>query len=419
VSADYLRNVSLHFLLAVDANHAGDARFLDKQAALAAISATNSAFLCGTGTDAAAIDCAIGKGATMPNYAGNGLDSPADFGVGACGIALGVDCAFPGVNPAVGAAPFLVPIGRSVYNALQVKLLQNADHLLPGLEHLDLQVSYSLSRYVSPGGSNSAFANPTNPAAFDQDFVNAALDNRSPLRFTGPSTLDRTHQLSVGAIADLPLSLRVSLVSHVYSALPTTLLAPHTPLGPGEIFRTDFTGDGTVQDILPGTAVGSFGRSISARGLNNEIKQYNSNVAGTLTPAGQALVAAGLFTQVQLLAMTDSNTGLPTAAGPPVALAPPGEVGLGGLRAFDLKVGWAYTVHERVTVEPSVAIFNLFNFANFDLPTSTLTGLLTGQPGSVNGTSSADRTINRVGLGTGVFALGAPRVFEFGLKITF
>jgi len=108
-----------------------------------------------------------------------------------------------------------------------------------------------------------------------------------------------------------------------------------------------------------------------------------------------------------------------TAVAPTLPLAPPGEVGLGGLRTFDLKLGWAHTFHERITLEPSVAIFNLFNFANFDLPSSTLTGLLTGQPGSVNGTTPADRTINRVGLGTGVFALGAPRVFEFGLKITF
>jgi hypothetical protein len=415
ISADYLRNVSLHFLLAVDPNHTGDARFLDRNAALAAISATNGAFGCGPPlTGAAAIDCAIGNGATMVDYASFGLDSPTDLGLGRCGVALvGVDCAFPGINPAAGSIPFLSPIGRSVYNALQVKLLQRADHLAPGLEHLNLQVSYTLSRYVSPGGSNPSLSNPTNLAAYDQDFLNAALDNRSPLGFTGPSTLDRTHQLSIGAIADLPHAFRVSLVSHIFSALPMTLLVPNTGLGPGEIFRTDFTGDGTVQDLLPGTAVGSFGRGISAGSLNSVIQQYNSNVAGTLTPAGQALVAAGLFTQAQLLNMQG------TAVAPTLPLAPPGEVGLGGLRTFDLKVGWAHTFQERIRVEPSVAIFNLFNFANFDLPSSMLTGLLTGQPGSVNGTTPADRTFNRVGLGTGVFALGAPRVCEFGLKITF
>jgi hypothetical protein len=46
-------------------------------------------------------------------------------------------------------------------------------------------------------------------------------------------------------------------------------------------------------------------------------------------------------------------------------------------------------------------------------------GLLTGAPGSVNGTTAADRIDNRVGLGTGVFALGAPRAIEVGLRIDF
>ena len=45
--------------------------------------------------------------------------------------------------------------------------------------------------------------------------------------------------------------------------------------------------------------------------------------------------------------------------------------------------------------------------------------LLTAAPGSVNGTTQADRVINRVGLGTGVFALGAPRSIEFGTRIAF
>jgi len=74
----------------------------------------------------------------------------------------------------------------------------------------------------------------------------------------------------------------------------------------GEIFRTDLTGDGTVEDIFPtsrGEAegkLGQFGRSVSATGFTNLINSWNSTVAGTLTPAGQALVGAGLFTTAQL-----------------------------------------------------------------------------------------------------------------------
>jgi hypothetical protein len=37
----------------------------------------------------------------------------------------------------------------------------------------------------------------------------------------------------------------------------------------------------------------------------------------------------------------------------------------------------------------------------------------------LNGTTQADRITNRVGLGTGVFALGAPRAIEVGMRLDF
>jgi len=38
------------------------------------------------------------------------------------------------------------------------------------------------------------------------------------------------------------------------------LTVPNTAKGAGEIFRTDFTGDGTTQDPVPGTHVSEFDR---------------------------------------------------------------------------------------------------------------------------------------------------------------
>src|SRR5690242_21848118 len=73
-TADYLRNVDTHTLLAIDVNHVGDVRFFNKTNALAAIAATTSGLGCGGGTDAASINCAIGKGATISDFANNGLD---------------------------------------------------------------------------------------------------------------------------------------------------------------------------------------------------------------------------------------------------------------------------------------------------------------------------------------------------------
>jgi hypothetical protein len=86
-----------------------------------------------------------------------------------------------------------------------------------------------------------------------------------------------------------------------------------------------------------------------------------------------------------------------------------------------LKLGWKIKpVHgwERLLVEPQVSIYNLFNRQNFDSPSQPLSGILNGVPGTLNGTTRGDRS-NLVGLGSGVFALGAPRSLEFGIKATF
>ena len=104
------------------------------------------------------------------------------------------------------------------------------------------------------------------------------------------------------------------------------------------------------------------------------------------------------------------------AVAPALPKAPANQVNLGWLRALDTTLSWTYSFHERVAVKPSVGFYHPFNFANFDLPTSIMSGLLTGTAGTINGTDPA--ATNRVGVGTGVFTLGSPREIEFGLKIT-
>ncbi len=409
ISADYVRNVNLHFPLGIDANHVGDVRFFNRANALAAISATNNSFGCGSATNGAAIDCAIKNGATIVDYAVNGVTSANEFG-GVCSF-----CAFQGMNPSAPSLPILFPIGRSVYNGLQIKLVQDIKRPAPAIRALNFQAAYSLSRFENPG-------------ALDQDIANSgALDNYNPNRYFGPSGLDRTHQISLGGFVEFPSSFRLSVISHFYSPLSTTLFVPATGLGPGEIFRTDFTGDGTVQDPLPGTTFGNFDRGINASNINNVLTKYNNTTALNLTPAGQVLLESLLFTAAQL-GVGDSlcyhnPDNLPVdslcAIAPPVPLAPKGQVDLSWLRAFDLKLAWSHTFKERLAIEPSIGIYNAFNFANFDLPGNTLTGLLLGSAGSINGTIYADHNVNRVGVGSGVFALGSPRQIEFGLTITF
>jgi len=434
-SADFLRNVQTHYLLGIDENHTGDVRYFNKAAATQAINKTLAA--CGISSIQASISapCPSGnyvdangnnRALLISDFAAWGLTSSADFGATCTSpTELGYPCAFSGINPNGPPLVFSESIGRSVYNALQVKLTGNVPHPFAGLRALNFQVSYALSRFENTGGTFGS--GPVNAAASDQDVGTFSLDNANPNRYFGPSVLDRTHQLSFGGYADLPWGFQLSLISHFWSPLSTSLIVPNTNLGPGEIFRTDFTGDGTVQDPIPGTHVGSFDRGITASNINRVLTNYNNNVALQLTPAGQVLVQNGLFTSAQLgvgdsLCYNNPNN-LPVnslcAITPPVPLAPPGQVNLSWLRALDFKVAWSHTIREGITIQPSAGFYNLFNFANFDLPGTALNGLLTGAAGQINGTTSTGHNVDRVGVGTGVYSLGAPRQIEFGLRVTF
>lgn len=418
VTVDFLRNVSTHNFLLVDTNRVGAASTFRPAAAQAAISATNNAFGCGTGFDQASISCAITAGAKITDFAQNGLDS----GYQLC---FGLPCpaaAFPGISTAVGANEMLFPIGRSVYNGLQMTLKQDVTNPVRGIKHMNLQVSYSLSRYVA--------------TARDNDFSTAATDFVNPTRYIGPSALDRTHQISFGGYMDLPAGFQLGFASHFDSPLADNVTLPVTG-APGGIFQTDVTGDGTgdgalannrgVGDLLPGTNVGGFGRSFGVGGLNQLINNFNTTMVGQPTPAGQALISNNLFTLAQLQSLggvIGGTTPTSTAAFGPLALAPPGAIGQAWLRTFDLSFNWRYRVKERVAIQPGISFFNVFNFSNFDGPAVPFGNILNGQVGSPNGTTNALEhgaagNFLRLGLGSGVNALGAPRAIEFQLKVSF
>jgi hypothetical protein len=408
LSVDFVRNVQTHSLLGVDQNDAGDIRFFNPSGAMQAINATNSSFGCPAGP--AGVQCAITAGATMSDYAGNGLGSSADQGGNSCLAALGYPCAFGGIHPNAPPLSFLSPVGRSVYNGLQMKLAENVKSPFRDVKALNFQISYALSRFSNTGGGVNPDTNVT-ASSGDQDFIVPALDNANVNRYFGPSTLDRTHQLSFGGYTDLPGGFQWGIIAHFYSPLASTLTVPNTGAGAGEIFRTDFTGDGTTQDPIPGTTVGNFDRGINGSNINKTIANYNATVAGQPTPAGALLVSKGLMTTQNLIDLG--------GVAPTLPLAPAGQVNLSWLETFDTTFAWTYNIKDRVTIKPSIGLYNLFNFVNFDLPTSMMSGLLTGQTGSINGTDYAGHFTNRVGAGTGVYTLGSPRQIEFGLKVVF
>jgi hypothetical protein len=56
------------------------------------------------------------------------------------------------------------------------------------------------------------------------------------------------------------------------------------------------------------------------------------------------------------------------AVAPTLATAPSDPLVFPWVKAFDFRLSWAHTFHDRFKIEPSVGFFNLFNFSNFNLP---------------------------------------------------
>jgi hypothetical protein len=419
LTVDYLRNIGLHFQIAVDVNHVGDSRYLETNAqgvpaaALNAINATVVNAGCAPAGSVAQASAAVGcyinnnPNAGINDFANNGLDSGYVYYGGYSAPYFGLTgdngAAFGGINPTVGSMFMNYPMGRSVYNGLQSEWRQRVKDPFRGVRTLDLQVNYTLSRFLSDNGS-------------DQHFTTTGWDYRNPTAFMGPTLEDRTHQFKFGATFEFAHhGPRLSLIGGFASPQPSDLRLP-TQGTVGEIFRSDLTGDGTTGDFLNSAATGighpgTFARSVSPKNLNAYITNFNNTVGNgtTLTPAGQALVTAGLFTQAELISLG--------AVVPSVQAPPANNAGNGYYKDVDTIVSWPFKFRERVTISPSVSFFNTFNFVNF----GPLSGLA-GGGGAINGTvagTNADTNTVRIGRGSGVFAVGAPREAEFGLRFDF
>jgi len=434
---DYVRNVSQRFGLIFDQNHVGDSRYLYQNAngiptaALHAITNTIQQKAPGCVTQLLspgavvqdAIDCYI---STVPapninDFAVNGLDSgvaflkgmPASIGVEVPQTNPPIDprnfgAAFAGVNALVGQGDFQSPIGQAVYDGLHIALRQNIEHQYFIFRGGSVHLSYTLSKFVSNGGDNPSESSP-------------AYDSRNPELYKGPSPLDRRHQVAFGWTLNTLWGPKLSFIGHFASPAPV-LATLHSPAGnsqavPGEIFRTDFVGDGTPGNLFPFRAPGSF-NSLTTSELSSAIRSYNSTQAGVLTPAGLALVAANLFTQRQLATLR--------ATTPFLIVPPTNQFSNPWFKTLDAAVSWPLRVNERWSIEPTARFYNVLNMANFQ----PLSGQLAyyypgpGQPvaagaGSANGTVGLGRDVLRIGSGSGTYNYGSPRQLEFGVKVTF
>ena len=284
--------------------------------------------------------------------------------------------------------------GFSRYRGLTARLDKRFSH------HLQGTVSYALSRFETtvPDGLGLG---------------SGALVNRNVKANFGPGSLDRTHRLTASAMWNLPLGFRASLLSTWYSGLPVSIITG----------SADLLGNGVNGSLLPGTHRGSLGRDVdSVDELNGLIRAYNLSSAGKTLPRG--------------------------GRAPFILELPAGTRFGDSFISQDLQIAKDFRVREKLTIEATAQMFNVFNISNLvgpaGFPGSAFNGTLTtiasdtaGRPtgftlttdGGLNNAAGAralagvDRATSfasfsnvRPSIPTGT---GLPRASQFGLRFRF
>jgi hypothetical protein len=414
VSADYLHQVDWKFMQSQDINAVGDARYYDPVAAAAGVANTVAA--CGVGTvDEAIANCPglypNGGGATIADFSANGLGSGVDVNGG--GSPAGGVAAFPGKNGAMGQGLFQFPNGRSAYDALQLQFKMQRTNPLPGLVAANFEASYNFSRFVTTSAGT---------AGSDQYFQATSWNWRNPTQNIGPGSLDRPQQLSFGGYATVKHGPQVGLIAHFGSALPQNMVLDNLSGTAGQLFQTDIFGTGNTNtssatgQLAPGTRPGAFMRNYQPKSLNNYINYFNNAYAGTVTPAGQQVLSSGVLTQAQLTAMGGVIQ--------PLAPADAAPIPNGDIKEIDANVSYPINiskVREGLSLIPSVAVYNVGNFANYERVGEILLNTAdAGASGYLNSPGGfANRGQFRTERGSGTFNLGGPRTMEFQLKLNF
>ena len=205
------------------------------------------------------------------------------------------DTIWQGVTPDLLCGAFIAG-GFTRYRAVQVSL--RGSRRSAGVLGRDL-----------PGGVRASSSESTGEARNAETIVGSLIrDNNHPNSrdYFGPTPLDHTHILSVAGTVATPGGFHISTLWSFQT--PRSQLVSIPALGTAiagdqSFFGTNLKGDGgssgtSYETLVPGINAGQLGRSVqSFSDLNRAIAAFNQTYAGTLTPYGQALVNAGLFTR--------------------------------------------------------------------------------------------------------------------------
>ncbi len=183
----------------------------------------------------------------------------------------------------------------------------------------------------------------------------------------GPLANDITNIVNAAGVVQLPWRFRLALNFSYASAPPFSAF----------VGGTDFNGDGTMDDLLPGTTVNVFNRGSGRAELEKLVAQFNQTYAGKFDGKGV----------------------------PIPSLVLPERYWFGdNFHTLDLRLSREFVFAERWRLALIGEVFNLYNAANLSGHSGNLASVGFGQP--------AARF-------TQVFGSGGPRAFQLGVRFNF
>ena len=270
---------------------------------------------------------------------------------------VGLQASDPKARCSAGPIEVLSTGGRSHYKALLVKVDKRFSR------HFQLLASYALASNVGYNATVSGEARLLNKENWFDNF--------------GPLESDRRHVLNVSGVVELPRGFQVGFISSIASRAPFS----------SWISAVDFNGDGSNNDLLPGTRINQFNRGLESGDLRGLVDNFNRNLAGTRTSRGQLIPRINLPSKFEFGDNFFSQD-----------LRVSKSFGL--LRFCHMGCGEPIF---KLTLFGEV--FNVLNIAN-----------LSGYGGNLSETATFGQPTNRV---TQVFGSGGPRAFQVGVRLTF
>ena len=254
----------------------------------------------------------------------------------------------PNALCSTGAINVPVNAGRATYKGLLVRADKRFSR---GFQFLG---SWAISRNT---GTTVNDGNGRQPGLNLDDYLSSR----------GPLSIDYTHIVNLAGVVQLPSRFLLGF-NFSYSSKP-----PFSPFVGG----IDFNGDGTTDDLLPGTTVNRFNRGLGHADLERLVAQYNQTYAGR--PDAKGVLISRITLPEQYWFGDDFHS-------------------------LDIRLSRTFTFEKRLKISLIGEVFNLYNAANLSGHSSNLAAAGFGQP---------------TARFTQIFGSGGARAFQFGARLSF